>query len=139
MAQWVAWDSSKRGVAVSATCSFQCWVLESWHGNSSSFALHKLHFHCDSRACPAQQPIASLTINLISESAVHLFGSEGIEIIMKWLLSKINSWIVLQHVCVFMLGFPVVMGSPEGPGDDKFWLKKYGSNNTTKDMSLYHN
>ena len=69
----------KSWVAVSATCSFQCWVLESWHGNSSSFALHKLHFHCDSRARHAQQPIASLTINLISENAVHLFGCEGIE------------------------------------------------------------
>lgn len=88
MLQWATWYSSKSGVAVSATCSFQCWVLESWHGNSSSFALHKLHFHCDSRARPARQPIDSLTINLISENAVHLFGCEGIEILMKWLLLK---------------------------------------------------
>lgn len=79
MLHQATWYSFKSGVAVSATCSFQCWVLESWHGNSSSFAPHKLHFHCDSGACPAWQPIASLTINLISENAVHLFGCEGIE------------------------------------------------------------
>lgn len=109
MSQWAAWYS-KSGVAVSATCSFQCWVLESWHGNSSSFALHKLHFHSDSRACPAQQPIASLTINLISENAVHLFGCEEIEILMKWLLSKRSLEIMPQCICVFMLGFPVVNG-----------------------------
>lgn len=75
---------------VELLCSFQYWVLESWHGNSSSFALHKLHFHCDSSACPAQQPIASITINLISENVVHFFGCEGIEILMKLLLSKIG-------------------------------------------------
>lgn len=88
MFQWATWYLSKTGVAVSATCPLECCVFESWHGNSSSFALHKLHFHCDSGARPAWQPIASLTINLISEKAVHLFGSKGIEILMKWFLLK---------------------------------------------------
>lgn len=81
----------------------ECWVFESWHGNSSSFALHKLHFHCDSRACPAWQPIASLTINLISEKAVHLFGSKGIEILMKWLLLKSRLWTIPQPIFVLVL------------------------------------
>lgn len=107
----------KSGFAVSATCSFQCWVLESWHGNSSSFTLHKLHFQCDSRARPARQPIASLTINLISENAVHLFGCEEIEILMKRVLSK-SPWIMPQYICVFMVVLPAVMCLPEGPGDD---------------------
>lgn len=88
-----------------ATCSFQCLVLEWWHGNSSSFALHKLHFHCDSRARPALQPIASLTINLISENAVHLFGCEGIEFLMKRLLSRRTLWIMPLYICGFLLFF----------------------------------
>lgn len=76
---------------LSAMCSFRRWVQESSHGNSSSFAPHKLHFHCDSSACPAWQPIATLAINLISENAVHLFGAEGIGTLMKWLLLKKES------------------------------------------------
>lgn len=52
---------------------------------------HKLHFHCDSSACPAWQPIATLAINLVSENAVHLFGAEGIGTLMKWLLLKKES------------------------------------------------
>lgn len=82
--------------AVSTTCL----VLESWHGNSSSFTLHKLHFHCDSRARPAWQPIASLTINLISGKAVHLFVCEGIEILMKWLLLKSSPNSTTVCLCV---------------------------------------
>lgn len=63
-------------------------LQESSHGNSSSFAPHKLHFHCDSSACPARQPVATLAINLVSENAVRLFGAEGIGTLMKRLLSK---------------------------------------------------
>ncbi len=91
MLQWAACYSSKSGVAVSATCSFQCWVLESWHGNSSSFALHKLHFHCDSRACPARQPIASLTINLISKKMLFIGQSTFESVTQKQHVTQSNS------------------------------------------------
>lgn len=67
-------------------------LQESPRGNSSSFAPHKLHFHCDSSACPAWQPVATLAINLVSENAVHLFGgAQGIGTLMKWLLLKTES------------------------------------------------
>lgn len=60
---WLLDIRQKVELLFSPTCSFQCWAFESWHVNSYSFALHKLHFHCDSKACPAWQPIACLTIN----------------------------------------------------------------------------